>query len=344
MPLQIPHPNTPLHLYRHLLREATYLPLLCRPWITERIQARFRDCNEKPDLKPYIKDAHHYLRYLRSANTGHVNRMLRLCHLATGRIGKRRRILGRTELSSVPASNSKQLEERLALVKDKQRKPDWLDNWAVDKIYAVATSQVQLQGKSLPFNMRRTLDPNKTIPKENCFGRPLTEKLKRNKLKKHWVSTLRQLLPPMPRGEWEQLGAIARGEADSRYYQMPPRRKVAQSLSIDDAAPKSTWTDFVTKPIRALERGNSRKMKSLSGREDEDPRGHGRPIGVKVLGRRRLRRSLYVGVWQASPIIEENPRSGKWSVTWGNSEQPLTRPRKKDLQFFQGLDKFGVPL
>ncbi|KAI1474889.1 hypothetical protein K445DRAFT_322740 [Daldinia sp. EC12] len=344
MPLQIPHPNSPRHLYRHLLREATYLPLLCRPWITERIQARFRDCNEKPDPKPYIKDAHHYLRYLRSANTGHVNRMLRLCYLATGRVGKRRRILGRTELASSPPSNSDKLEERVALIKDPPREPDWLDNWSVDKIMAVAASQIQQQGKNLPFSMRRTIDPKRVIPKENCFGRPLTAKLVRNKLKKHWVATLRQLLPPMPRGEWEQLGTIARGEADAQYYRMPPRRKVAQPLLIDDSTRKSTWTDFVTKPIRALERGNSRKMKSLSGREDEDPRGHGRPIGVKVLSRRRLRRILYVGVWQASPTIEENPRSGKWSVTWGNSERPLARPKKKHLQFFQGIDKSGAPI
>ncbi|KAI1653742.1 hypothetical protein F4813DRAFT_393327 [Daldinia decipiens] len=344
MPLQIPHPNTPLHLYRHLLREATYLPLLCRPWITDRIQSRFRDCRQKTDPKPHIKDAHHYLRYLRSANIGHVNRMLRLCRLAAGRVGKRRRILGRTELSSSPPSNSDELEERITLPNGKSREPDWLDNWSVEKVMAIATSQSQQEGKNLPFNMRRTVDPKKVIPKENCFGRPLTAKLARNKLKKHWISILRQLLPPLPRGEWDQLGTIARGEADAQYYKMPPRRQVAQPLSISHAPPESTWTDFVTKPIRSLERGNSRKMKSLSGREDEDPRGHGRPIGIRVLGRRRLRRSLYIGIWQASPIAEKHPRSGKWSITWGNSEQPVPRPRKKDLQFFQGINKAGVPI
>ncbi|KAI8959922.1 hypothetical protein F5Y11DRAFT_286380 [Daldinia sp. FL1419] len=344
MPLQIPHPNTPLHLYRHLLREATYLPLLCRPWVTERIQARFRDCRQKPDPKPHIKDAHHYLRYIRSANTGDVNRMLRLCYFATGRIGKRRRILGRTELSSDPPSNSAELEERVTFPNGKPRAPDWLDNWSEEKIMAIAASQHQHQGKNLPFNMRRNVDPERTIPKENCFGRPLTAKLARNKRKKHWVSILRQLLPPLPRGEWDQLGAIARGEADAKYYTMPPRRRVAQSLSTSHDASKPIWTDFVTKPIRSLERGSSRRMKSLSGREDEDPRGHGRPIGVRVLGRRRLRRSLYVGVWQASPIVEKNPRSKKWSITWGHSEQPISKPRKKDLQFFQGINQAGAPM
>ncbi|KAI2602166.1 hypothetical protein GGR54DRAFT_634186 [Hypoxylon sp. NC1633] len=348
MPLQIPHPNTPIHLYRHILREATYLPPLCQPWITSRIQARFRDCRRKQDAKFYVKEAHHYLRHLRSANAGHVKRMLRLCFLATGRVGKRRRLLGRSELSSCPPANSDELDEKTKVgdrdtANGKQRKPDWLDNWSVDKVKAIAFSQSDHQANHWPHHMRRIIDPARALPTENCFGRPLNQKLRRNKLKKHWVGVLRQLLPPLPRGEWDQLGTLTRGDAGAQHYRIPTRRPVAQSSSPCTDARERAWTDFVTRSVRSLERKSSRKMKSLSGSEDEDPRGHGRPIGVRVLGRRRLRRSIYGRVWEACPVVVKNPQSGKWNVKWGNQERTVSRPRKKDMQFFQGVDEKGVP-
>ncbi|KAI1134711.1 hypothetical protein F5Y05DRAFT_197991 [Hypoxylon sp. FL0543] len=342
MPLQIPHPNTPLHLYRHLLREATYLPPLCQPWITQRIQARFRDCRRKED-PIYVKDAHHYLRYLRSANAGHVQRLLRLCYLAAGRLGKRRRLLDRSELAN-KAANSAELDAKTQLTSGRQRERDWLDNWDIDKVKAIAFSQSEYHTKEWPYQMRRSIDPARVLPKENCFGRPLTQKLMRNKLKRHWVTIFRQLMPPLPRGEWDQLRALTRGEADAQHYKMPTRRPVAQSYFPVSEDRKPTWSDFVTKSVRSMARKSSRKMKSLSGEEDEDPRGHGRPIGVRVLNRRKLRRSIYGRVWQASPLTDKNPRSGKWAVTWGNSDKPISPPSKKALRFFEGVDEAGVPI
>ncbi|KAI1103834.1 hypothetical protein F4804DRAFT_214502 [Jackrogersella minutella] len=343
MPLHIPHPNTPLHLYRHLLREATYLPPLCRPWITQRIQGRFRDCSHKEDPKPHIKDAHHHLRFIRSANAGHVKRMLRLCFMASGRVGKRRRLLGRSELGSSPPTSSAELDKSTTLTNDKDRPPDWIDNWSIEKILAIARSQIEQQTNDSPHQMRRLIDPSRALPTENIFGRPLAKKLARNKLKRHWARVLHQLLPPLPQGEWDQLALMTRGEADPQHYKIPKRRPVAQSRYAGLDTKRWSWTDFVTKPIRSMERKSSRKMKSLSGSEDEDPRGHGRPIGVRVLGKRRLRRSIYTPVWEASPMIGQNPRSGKMVIKWGNQEKPISPARKRDLQFFQGLNKAGVP-
>ncbi|KAI1453848.1 hypothetical protein F4805DRAFT_355326 [Annulohypoxylon moriforme] len=348
MPLQIPHPNTPLHLYRHLLREATYLPALCRPWITSRIKARYRDCRYKRDSKRYIKDAHHHLRNFRSANDGNVKRMLRLCYMATGRAGKRRRLLGKSELYNEPPTTSTELDEKTILANiNAPQFRDWMDNWDIKKIQAIAQSQSERSEKNLPHQMRRSIDPKRSIPTENSFGRPLSKKLARNKLKKHWAQVLRHLLPPLPKGEWDQLSSLSRGEADPQHYKLPARRPVAQSIVRPE--PKSDsklpfWADLVTKPIRMIERPNSRKMKSLSGGEDEDPRGHGRKIGVRVLNQRKLRRGIYLPVWEASPIAVKNPRSGNWNVTWGNHQAKVSRPRKRDLQFFQGVNEVGLPI
>lgn len=378
MPLQIPHPNTPLHLYRHLLREASYLPPLCRPWIISRIQTRHRDCQHKIDTKLYIQEAHHHLRYLRSANTGHVARILHLCYLATGRIGKRRRQLATLFLTKDPPADTAHLEGDIpsphhessstsattsapsTTNSDKRknpnkpddiennREPDWLDNWAMDKLQTIAASQVAHQGGNWPHSMRRSYDPKRGIPTENAFGRPFPQKVARNKLKKHYTSILHQLLPPLPQGEWDRLKDLTNGRASSPDdLRMPVRRIVAQPI-LDEERGKETrdqewgWMQYVTKPVRALERKNSRKMKSLTSELDQDPRGQGRPIGVRTLGSRKLRRGIYGRLFELSPAMTQNPKSGQWRVSWGSSELKVSKPTSTtDLEFFQGVDNNG---
>ncbi|KAI5919169.1 hypothetical protein F4810DRAFT_518458 [Camillea tinctor] len=375
MPLQIPHPNTTLHLYRHLLREASYLPNLCRPWVLNRMKFQFRDRRDAPEPR-YIEQAHYSLRLLRSVNAGHVERMMRLFYMATGRIGKRRRQLARVHLCK-PLGTSYTADaataDAAALEKDgkqnpKERDPDWLDNWMLDKVRTLARVQAEKQTPSWPHDMRSNLDPAKVIPAENAFGRPLTPKLRRNKLKKFWTSVIHQLLPPLPREEWDALGVLARGEAAKEEYYLRPRRPVARSLLIDaedledhgDAkdpahskeleglkeseepvTPKE-WTAYVTRPARVVERGSSRKMKSLTGEEDQDPRGHGRPIGTRDLNyRNRKLQRLYARVWEACPIMEQRD-NGKWSVVWGNSEIKVSRPKPTELIFFKGVKLNGT--
>ncbi|RYP76655.1 hypothetical protein DL770_007194 [Monosporascus sp. CRB-9-2] len=372
MPLQIPHPNTPLHLYRHLLREASYLPPLCRPWIASRIQTRYRDCQHTNDPKSHVKEAHHYLRYLRSANAGHVDRLLHLCYLATGRVGKRRRQLATLFLSKRPPENTASLESDVPSndrpskgssktpaptlgkksspeAAEEGREPDWLDNWAVDRLHAVAASQVEHQGGDWPQAMRRSYDPKRALPTENAFGRPFPKKVARNKLKRHYASVLKQLLPPLPQGEWDRLRDLANGaEGTENEMTTPPRRVVARPTLKEprDKDPEDwdwdwDWVQYVTKPVRAVERKNSRKMKSLTGEPDQDPRGQGRPIGVRLMRSRKIRRGIYGRVFELANTMTQNPRSGKWTVTWGSSERKLSKPTATDLGIFQGVDDSG---
>lgn len=379
MPLQIPHPKTPLHLYRHLLREASYLPPLCRPWIASRIQDRYRDCALKTDAKPYVQEAHHYLRYLRSANAGHVARVLHLCYLATGRVGKRRRQLARLFLSHAPPADTDSLDDGTSSTgsqgifpprpdavattststsRSRQetpervggaREPDWLDNWAMDKIQIVAASQVAQQGGDWPHTMRKSHDPKRGIPTENAFGRPFPKKVARNKLKRHYASILHQLLPPLPQGEWDQLKALANGETNTPGdMRMSPRRTIAQPVLGGGTGNEGSkdqnwdWMQYVTKPVRMIERKNSRKMKSLTSALDQDPRGQSRPVGVRTLGSRTLRRAIYGRLFAISPAMAQNPKSGKWVVKWGSHDLKVSKPTAAhDLQFFEGVDKNG---
>ncbi len=375
MPLQIPHPNTPLHLYRHLLREASYLPPLCRSWITSRIQTRYRDCKHKQYAKPHIQDAHHQLRYIRSANAGHADRLLHLCQLATGRVGKRRRQLVTSYLTKHPPTDTASLDnDALADHKNSTgtagstttlaitsfdsksnsdaviegRESDWLDNWDINKLHAIAASQLAAQGGTWPHTVRRSYDPKRALPTENSFGRPFCKRLARNKLKRHYASVLRGIMAPLPQGEWDRLKDLANGNtSDPDDMTMPPRRPVAQSILKEGEPSRETgdqnwdWMQYVTKPVRAVERRNSRTMKSLTGELDHDPRGQGRPIGVQTLGSRKLRRGIYGRIFELSPSMTQNPKSGRWSIKWGSSELKISKPATMDLDFFQGVDKDG---
>ncbi|KAI2641297.1 hypothetical protein GGS21DRAFT_367559 [Xylaria nigripes] len=353
MPLQIPHPNTPLHIYRHLLRESTYLPNLCRSWVTSRIQTRFRECRFKTPSTPHVKQAHAALRNLRSANSGHVQRLLRLLYMATGRLGKRRRILSTTQLSVIPPSDTAELEKsRLEAPLSQPNHPTddsatplkqtWLENWSLNKISAIAHSQLSQQSNAWPQQMRRALDPEQAISGENCFGQPFRPKRAQNRLKNHWASVLRQLMPPLPEGEWDHLASLVTGDTNVDALRVPSRRPVAQSMQEDNTDSMDQpwdWSQHATRPAREIERGAARKMKSLTGMEDQDPRGHGRPIGLRVISPRKLQR-LYGHIWEMSPILKTKP-GNKYSVTWGRKELKVSAPSTKDLLFFQGVAEDG---
>lgn len=113
--LQIPHPRTALHIYRHLLREATYLPTIARGHIHSHIQTIFRRRRRalaKTDL--HIREAHKCLASLRAAVSGDRSSMEHVLHLATGRVaGRRHRELSRTITNQRAPATRDELERAL---------------------------------------------------------------------------------------------------------------------------------------------------------------------------------------------------------------------------------------
>lgn len=362
MPLQIPHPNAALHLYRHILREATYLPPLARPATFEHIKSRFRQRRSAQDPERYVKVAHRQLRFMRAANAGHDERMVRICLLATGRLGRRRRELAHEYLASSAATeaaaptgdtttnSSVDAMRRLSAAawgrpekpgnghgSPKQEKalpptcgPTWLENWDLEKVRILGESQHNHQENMkdwVKFNsIRRTVDPRRIVIQENCWGNTLKPKQMTRKLQKHWISVLSHLLPPLPQEEWNMLKALAQGTASEAMWKIPSRRPVAVSNDASALAQTEAllwaWEKHATVPIRKLERKNSRRMQALSGSSNDDPQRHGPPIGVRVPKARSLKRGIYSRVWQASPVISTSAK-GKITVVWGGSDQQI---------------------
>ena len=119
----MPVPNTsltstlhPIHLYRHILREITYLPQPVRDATKLSVRARFyqhRDTNQFTARR--LKRCHNVLRTLRAANCGHRLTYRHVVSRAFGRAGGRRRSLLTAFTKTPPEGpkNSSELEAQL---------------------------------------------------------------------------------------------------------------------------------------------------------------------------------------------------------------------------------------
>ncbi|KAJ9137561.1 hypothetical protein NKR23_g9079 [Pleurostoma richardsiae] len=379
MPLSFPGPQAPLHVYRHLLREASYLPPVCTAYVKDRIRTRFRRHRRESDpaaARLRLGKARHDLRFLRAANAGDMARMRRLLLKCFGRTGPRRRELVNRLVAPAPPADSAELAEMVARMKDKAveasdssdeaaesgvplkgrkgGKPDFLDKWDTSKVLALAKSQsvASITNSPRPNIKSGRMDADADIPKSNIWGRPLPLKVHRTKEKKWWKAMIHRVLPPVEKGEWNLLGALARGETSAKAsWEMPSRRPAARSVTHksdtrpgqDAEAAVWDWGIYVNEPVRSLERKSSRKFKLLTGEEQasSSPYAAGPPVGIHTFSPRFWRR-MYANIWQMTPIMEKRPGAdGKFQITWGKLKAELPYATNGYGEFFEGVDSKG---
>ncbi|KAJ4011359.1 hypothetical protein NW752_007104 [Fusarium irregulare] len=124
----MPRPNSsipnwllPRHLYRHILRETTYLPPAIRATITTEISSRFhRHRGNDPHSDKHRARAANVLRKLRAANSGHKKWMEEFMMHAFARKGARRRNLMSEFLRPQPLNDSETLEAEIQQVQTDQ--------------------------------------------------------------------------------------------------------------------------------------------------------------------------------------------------------------------------------
>lgn len=353
--LSLPSRSPILHNYRHLLREASYLPPVCQAYFREQIRSRFRlhqhDPPTSPETKLRRRRARHDLRYLWAANHGLRDNMLRILLLAYGRIGKRRRVLmhnfGAKQLPADSAALEAEIQEEVERRK-RRRDRDWLDSWDVPKLHALAVSQARRPFWSpRPDIKSHRLKPEDDIPEVNSWGRPIPARLARSKLRKWYKHLIVRLMPPVGRAEWDKLRLLATGVADSTLWAMPLRRPRGTVVFCDgedgddDKRKKWDWKTYATTAVRAVERGSSRSQKARTGEQGEAPYGLGQPIGVRNYDRQRLWQRLYTKIWEMTPTMAEAEHQDgdkrRWHIEWGHSSTdaaPVAAP--KQMAFFEG--------
>ncbi len=346
--LPIPSPTTVLHIYRHLLREASYLPLVARPYITGRIKAQFRT-HQRPSAAggERIRKAYHGLRYLRAANTGSLSRLRKILLLAFGRTGRRRRELLSTFFQSESPADSAALKalieagaESPAEAGTPKRKKDWLDRWDVDKLAKYAKSQASQGLVNTPQAtlVPKQTDPTRKIPAQNIWGDALAPKLARSKLRKGWKEIIKKVLPPVSLGEWELLRDLSTGKRPAHEWHMPARRVPAREISSgaagDTAGREWDWAAYVKRPIRQVEAGQSRRRRLMSGAIDDSSPNAGPPIGIHRYTPRLMTR-LYKQVWAMSSTAEKGNNKGL-EVTWGHREPHIPIAKGSATELFEG--------
>ncbi|KAI8717467.1 Complex1-LYR-dom domain-containing protein [Fusarium sp. LHS14.1] len=379
----MPRPNAaipdflpPLHLYRHLLRECSYLPPAFSPTITSIIQTRFRNHRRNHSMKKkHRAKASNALRTLRAANCGDRPSMEKLMYHGFGRMGFRRRSLvadfvrpegpndsdalealingnttkgsaGKTD--STAAELSKALDDEIRPAGRWNNKPvhirnDFYEKWDLDKVTRLLSSQRDLQKNSTLSWLKRKikgLKPSGAIPKTNLWGKPLAVNVIRAKEATFWRRAVNKMMVPLGNGEWELLEQLSQGAQEKGEWKVPTRRPAASPVQTVEQNTMSNWNweAYASLPASRVERRPKKSSFVRPEGKDEEP--YQAQHKKREISSRWYRRA-YQRTWQFTPKMEQDPRTLKPNFTWGTIKKTTVCASNRQLCIFDGVDKQG---
>lgn len=362
----LPASSSAVQLYRHLLRECSYLPPAFRAEIASIIQDRFhRHRKYDSRAKAHLTRAQTALRTLRAANSGEQSAMEGLISKGFGRSGSRRRELMAKFVIPQGPGDTVALEEALDAADRRSKdaggsvsstqisddsgakvKRKFFDKWDQKKLLRLLSSQRQQQKDTKGMASWRgaavkTIDPDQFIPKETIWGKPPGENLRQTKRAHWWRRSAEKIMPPLGRGEWEMLKQLSNGGQERGEWNVPERRTPAIPLTIPaEAGAQASWSweDYATKPAAIVEKAKSLKQQRRTGQKDSSP------YGVKdrdhKLSARWFQRA-YSRAWQLTPTMSQDPNTLNYSFTWGSVQSKLPPAAKHQLEIFEGVDQKG---
>ena len=365
----------PLHLYRHLLREASYLPPACRPFVDERIRHLFRKYR-----RPTGRTTHHLakgrnrLARLRAANSGEIGSMHEVVFQAFGRKGPRRRAALKAFAGHDLPADTDALEDAIhdgpasrqapahtasappsgELAKSgvmkyfagrEAVKGEWVFGWDLDKVWQLRNSQYKKQRQS--FLLWRGADIAKkplsdVVPKENSWGRPTPYVSARAKLRKFWKGTIDKLVPPLPKAEWQFLEKLAHDRSSYKEWAIPPRRTVAGSQiegnTANEAEPADAWDwrAYATSPVHVVERARTPQRARRGGKVNDGPYGR-RTVAAPVTP--RAMRRIFEQAFAVSSYLDTSTGDGR--PVWGGYRLAIPAPTAAQARIFEGVDGQG---
>ncbi|KAF4507800.1 hypothetical protein G6O67_004261 [Ophiocordyceps sinensis] len=357
----LPSSLSPVHLYRHLLRELSYLPPAFRATIESIIHERFhRHRRYDARAKAHLSRAMTVLRTLRAANSGDQDAMQGLISKAFARSGIRRRELIFKLVKPQGPDDSQALEEVLSGSADgKQtmetdraselsRKPkhEHLEKWDHPKLLQLLKSQKKQQGQtknttSWPSSSVKAVDDTQFVPKLDIWGKPPSEVLVRAKRARWWRLAADRIMPPLGRGEWDLLGRLGAGTQREAQWAIPERRQPAHALVAQqdqDASLGWDWEAHATQPTCVVEKPKSLYNQRRSGQRDPGP--HSLRERSSTISPRWFRRA-YNRTWQLTPTMSQDPNTLKYSLKWGHAPSRIPSARGAQLGMFEGIDERG---
>ncbi|KAF7551379.1 hypothetical protein G7Z17_g5065 [Cylindrodendrum hubeiense] len=378
----MPRPNNsisgflkPLHVYRHILRECTYLPPTWRSPIISTIRDRYRKYQKNDDRQQkHRARAYKLLSTLRSANDGHRLAMQNFMRMAFGRIGiRRRRLMKSFVLPEDGPNNSEALEALLdaadnveakakpndrnppssqlkgttASPTDKRPKHAFHLNWDKPKLLKFIASQRTMES-TYPLILLageiRNVDEDQFVPAATIWGKPPAENLVNSKKGMWWQRAAAKMMVPLKKNEWDLLGRLSAGAQETdEGWMVPERRAPAKPVrkERDSGALDWDWEGYASYCVNQVEREKASKRSRRTGQEDTGP--YQAQLSRRELTPRWYRRA-YTRIWQITPVMEQDPRTLKPNFSWGTAKSSLRPARKSQLDVFEGVSNRGVKL
>ncbi|KAG5947913.1 hypothetical protein E4U59_006163 [Claviceps monticola] len=367
----VPLSLKPLQLYRHLLREASYLPPAFRKVVDSTIQKRFHDHKRKDALvTKRLAKAKSSLRMLRAANSGDKDAMQNLVMKGFGRTGLRRRelmaelvrpqgpgdsdalenLLAESKVSNTPDQSEASVQENPAQKKARSSKNAFFEKWDAPKLLRLLHSMKQQQGAtksstSWHKGALKVINPEQFVPETNIWGNPPAACVITAKRAHWWRRVAEKMMPPLGKGEWELLEHLSQGGQDAGEWAIPSRRPLAltqqlRRLSKSKARTSNhwDWEAHIARPTANVERQKSRALRRRSGLQGSGPYA-GHELSKEVSS--RWFRRVYNRAWQISSRMEQDPNTLNYRFEWGRAMPKLPSAIPLQMQIFEGVDQQG---
>lgn len=366
--MDLPMPTELRHVYRALLRAATYLPdSAARIYVHNRVVQRFRSVSdrircEKNDVtrntlitryhgREHIQKTQQQARQLERAGLRSNPDLKKVLLHTYGRIGSRRRelirklLLPEEDSTSDTASLEKHIAERSSAGADQSGSQLYPPD---SKVGSFLRSQ-KLEAPTVSFvadKVIKRLSPE--IPNVSMWERPVPLKRQASMKRKHWKAVLDHILPPVPVHEWNRLRDLATGAVP---VEDPPLRRSRPIVVEKLEGERNTvrLLDYFTTPVDQQRiRGRDTDEVTVN---DDGATYWSKPRATVVIPERDLfthsvrhMRRIYAGIWRLTPVMCQDEVTKLWITKWGSGQTAffsgeVTSPREEDLELFEGAEK-----
>lgn len=366
----------PRHLLRALLRQSNYLPdAEARNYFYNHIVGRYRKYDPRPPRPPntptltlirrrsLLKEARKGLVFLKRANDGYPDHLLRVLAMTYGRTGKKRHELLKTVVSALNiksdhspvderelAQLSASIEAHYTSINPKHaansHRPNLLPGLEKSRasegpvlgprLEALVKSQRQQPASH--FWKSPVGKTKSSIPEKNSWGRPMPPKRIFNMKERWYAKVLDKVMPPLPESDWNRLRDLALGQAPwegpmKRRTRVAQRKDEDTESNIDQPADISDITPLVggssvSESYEIFERENRKLLRN----------------SPHTLTPRYMRR-LWGKIFLQCPMMEWDTVGRRWRVKWGSLQRSkeviLGQPGRINMDMFKGVDEDG---